>query len=164
VNADSRRRILKTLAALVAALPALRPRFVQAQRVAPQTLVIDPGVKDIAGETLVSRGRVKLELPIIADNGNAVPVKITVDSPMTATDYVKSIHLVSERNPVKHMAAFHIGPRAGRAEISSRVRLAGSQTVTAVAELSDGSFWMDTSHIQVTLSACADEVVARPGQ
>jgi sulfur-oxidizing protein SoxY len=84
-------------------------------------------------------------------------MKVSVESPMTEADHVKSIHLFSERNPVPRMASFHLGPRAGRAEVSSRVRLAGSQRVTAVAELSDGSFWSDSAHVQVTLSACMDE-------
>ena len=118
---------------------------------------VDPVAKEIAKGAAINRGRVKLELPIIADNGNAVPVKVAVQSPMTAADHVRAIHLISDRNPVRHMAAFHLGPRAGRAEISTRVRLAGSQNVTALAELSDGTFWMDSGHIQVTLSACADE-------
>ena len=103
------------------------------------------------------RGRVKLELPVLADNGNSVPMKVTVESPMTEADHVKVIRLISERNPEREMAVFHFGPRAGAAEVTSRVRLAGSQTVTAIAEMSDGSQWMDTAHVQVTLSACVDE-------
>jgi sulfur-oxidizing protein SoxY len=103
------------------------------------------------------RGRVKLELPILADNGNSVPMKLTVESPMSEADHVKVIRLVSERNPEREMAVFHFGPRSGAAEVTSRVRLAGSQTVTAIAEMSDGSQWMDSAHVQVTLSACVDE-------
>jgi sulfur-oxidizing protein SoxY len=103
------------------------------------------------------RGRVKLELPILADNGNSVPMKVTVESPMSEADHVKVIRLVSERNPEREMAVFHFGPRSGAAEVTSRVRLAGSQTVTAIAEMSDGSQWMDSAHVQVTLSACVDE-------
>jgi sulfur-oxidizing protein SoxY len=103
------------------------------------------------------RGRVKLELPVLADNGNSVAMKVSVQSPMTEADHVKLIRLVSERNPEREMAVFHFGPRAGAAEVTSRVRLAGSQTVTAIAEMSDGSQWMDTAHVQVTLSACVDE-------
>ncbi len=102
-------------------------------------------------------GRVKLELPVLADNGNSVPIKITVESPMTEPNHVKLIRLISERNPERQMAVFHLGPRSGAAEITSRVRLAGSQTVTAIAEMSDGSQWMDSAHVQVTLSACVDE-------
>ena len=102
------------------------------------------------------RGRVKLELPVLADNGNSVPMKVSVQSPMSAADHVKTIRLISERNPEREMAVFHLGPRAGVAEISSRVRLAGSQTVTAIAEMSDGSQWMDSADVVVTLSACLD--------
>lgn len=103
------------------------------------------------------RGRVKLELPVLADNGNSVPMKVTVESPMTEADHVKLVRLISERNPERQMAVFHFGPRSGAAEVTSRVRLAGSQTVTAIAEMSDGSQWMDSAHVQVTLSACVDE-------
>ena len=101
-------------------------------------------------------GRVTLDLPILADNGNSVPMKLLVDSPMTQADHVKTIHLLSERNPESNMATFHLGPHAGSAEITSRVRLAGSQRVVALAEMSDGSFWMGTADVKVTLSACVD--------
>jgi sulfur-oxidizing protein SoxY len=118
---------------------------------------LDPPVWVVTNGAALKKGKVKLELPQLADNGNSVPIRITVDSPMTASDHVKSIHLYSERNPVRNMANFYLGPRAGRAEINSRVRLAGSQRVTAVAQLSDGTFWSDTAPIVVTLSACLDE-------
>ncbi len=118
---------------------------------------LDPLVRTLAGGAPVRRGKVTLVLPQLADNGNSVPIRITVDSPMTPADHVKSIHLYSERNPVPNMANFYLGPRAGKAEINSRVRLAGSQRVTAVAKLSDGSFWYDAAPIVVTLSACLDE-------
>lgn len=118
---------------------------------------LDPAAAKVAKGAPVRKGKVKLTLPQLADNGNSVPIKIVVDSPMTATDYVKSIHLYSERNPVSNMANFYLGPRTGKAEIDSRVRLAGSQKVTAVAALSDGTFWYDVAPIVVTLSACLDE-------
>jgi sulfur-oxidizing protein SoxY len=118
---------------------------------------LDPNIRGVTNGAPVRPGKVRLELPQLADNGNSVPMKVSVESPMTEADHVKSIHLFSERNPVPRMASFHLGPRAGRAEVSSRVRLAGSQRVTAVAELSDGSFWSDSAHVQVTLSACLDE-------
>jgi len=122
-----------------------------------QADTLDPHVRALADGAPVRKGKVTLVLPQLADNGNSVPIRITVDSPMTAADHVKSIHLYSERNPVPNMANFHLGPRAGKAEIDSRVRLAGSQRVTAVAKLSDGSFWYDSAPIVVTLSACLDE-------
>jgi sulfur-oxidizing protein SoxY len=118
---------------------------------------LDPPVRALAGGAPVRKGRVTLVLPQLADNGNSVPIRITVDSPMTPADHVQSIHLYSERNPVPNMANFYLGPRAGKAEINSRVRLAGSQRVTAVAKLSDGTFWYDSAPIVVTLSACLDE-------
>jgi sulfur-oxidizing protein SoxY len=117
----------------------------------------DPLAKAVANGAPMRKGKVTLVLPQLADNGNSVPIRITVDSPMTPADHVKSIHLYSERNPVPNMANFYLGPRAGKAEINSRVRLAGSQRVTAVAKLSDGSFWYDAAPIVVTLSACLDE-------
>jgi sulfur-oxidizing protein SoxY len=119
--------------------------------------VLDPLAAKVAKGAPVRKGKVKIVLPQLADNGNSVPIRITVDSPMTAADHVKSIHLYSERNPVSNMANFYLGPRAGKAEIDSRVRLAGSQKVTAVAALSDGTFWYDAAPIVVTLSACLDE-------
>jgi len=118
---------------------------------------LDPLVWVVTNGAPVRKGKVTLVLPQLADNGNSVPIRITVDSPMTAADHVKSIHLYSERNPVRNMANFYLGPRAGKAEVNSRVRLAGSQRVTAVAKLSDGSFWYDAAPIVVTLSACLDE-------
>lgn len=105
----------------------------------------------------MKNGRVKLELPVLADNGNSVSMKVSVESPMTEADHVRAIHLISERNPETRMASFHLGPRAGSAQIASRVRLAGSQRVVALAEMSDGSFWMDSANVVVTLSACMDE-------
>lgn len=122
-----------------------------------QIAALDPLAQSVARGAPVRRGKVKLELPLLADNGNSVAMKVTVASPMTATDYVKSIHLVSEKNPERNMARFDLGPRAGRAEVVSRVRLAGSQRVVAVAQLADGSFWMDAAAVVVTLSACVDE-------
>jgi len=122
-----------------------------------QAQVSDPAIVAVTKGARLVRERVKLEMPVIAENGNAVPLKVSVTSPMSATDYVKAIHLVSDRNPVRNMASFNLGPYSGRAELSTRVRLAGSQNVTAIAEMSDGSFWMDRTHVQVTLSACLDE-------
>ena len=118
---------------------------------------LDRPVRALAGGAPLRKGKVTLVLPQLADNGNSVPIRITVDSPMTPADHVKSIHLYSEKNPVPNMANFYLGPRAGKAEINSRVRLAGSQRVTAVAQLSDGTFWYDAAPIVVTLSACLDE-------
>jgi len=102
------------------------------------------------------RGRVRLQLPPNADNGHSVGLTVSVDSPMSEADHVLRIDLVSEKNPVPHMATFFLGPHMGRAEIESRVRLNGTQRVTAVAQLSDGSFWFEAADIAVNESACLD--------
>jgi sulfur-oxidizing protein SoxY len=102
------------------------------------------------------RGRVKLELPLLVDNGNSVPLKVRIESPMTEADHVARLTLISERNPERQMAVFHFRPNTGIAEITTRVRLAGSQRVIALAEMSDGSRWMDEVQTVVTLSACID--------
>jgi sulfur-oxidizing protein SoxY len=113
-------------------------------------------VLKVTGGARVEPGRVKLELPVLADNGNSVSLKVSVDSPMTAANYVKSIHIYAARNPRPNVANFYLGPRAGRAQVGTRVRLGGSQRVLAVAALSDGSFWSATADVVVTLSACYD--------
>ena len=113
-------------------------------------------VLKVTGGAKVETGRVKLELPLLADNGNSVSLKVAVESPMTAANYVKSIHIYAARNPRPNVANFYLGPRAGRAQISTRVRLGGSQRVLAVAALSDGTFWSATADVVVTLSACYD--------
>ncbi len=110
----------------------------------------------VTGGATVQPGRVKLDLPVLADNGNSVSLKVSVDSPMSAASYVKSIHIYAARNPRPNVANFYLGPRAGRAQVSTRVRLGGSQRVLAVAALSDGSFWSATADVVVTLSACYD--------
>jgi sulfur-oxidizing protein SoxY len=102
------------------------------------------------------RGRVRLELPRVAEDGHSVPLIVRVDSPMSDADHVRRIDLVSEKNPVPQVATFFLGPQTGRAEIESRVRLNGTQRVTAIAQLSDGSFWFDAADVVVDESACLD--------
>ncbi len=115
-----------------------------------------PLVRDLTGGAAPTAGRVGIDTPRLADNGYSVPIKISVDSPMTATDHVRSITLLSPRNPRPLIAKFVLGPTAGRAEVATRVRLNGSQTVLAIAQLSDGSFWSGTAEVEVTESACLD--------
>jgi sulfur-oxidizing protein SoxY len=107
------------------------------------------------GAKLLERD-VRINAPILADNGSLVPLGVQVQSPMTAQDHVTHVHLLSQRNPVTRMAVFHLGPWSGRAEVSTRVRLAGSQTVVALARLSSGEFRFGQMDIIVTESACVD--------
>jgi sulfur-oxidizing protein SoxY len=118
---------------------------------------IDDAIRGLVGEALLEQGRVKLEVPSIVENGNTVPLAVSVDSPMNESDYVESIHLFNEKNPQPFIAAFHIGPRAGKARVLTRIRLADSQRLVAVARMSDGSFWSDSADVIVTLAACTEQ-------
>jgi sulfur-oxidizing protein SoxY len=101
-------------------------------------------------------GRVMLDVAPLVENGNTVPMTVTVDSPMSAADHVVSVAVFNERNPQREVANFFLGPRAGRAVISSRIRLATSQQLVAVAKMSDGSFWSHGIDVVVTLAACVE--------
>jgi sulfur-oxidizing protein SoxY len=115
-------------------------------------------IKRVVGEGELRKGKVKLDLPPLVENGNVVALTVSVDSPMTETDYVKAIHVVNERNPQPNVITAYLGPRAGRATLSTRIRLADTQNITAIAELSDGSFWSDTVNVIVTLAACVENL------
>jgi sulfur-oxidizing protein SoxY len=95
-------------------------------------------------------------LPPLAESGNSVPLKVQVESSMTPEDHVKSIHLFAEKNPRPVIARFHLNPRCGRAEVHTRIRLAGSQQVVAVAVMSNGSCWMGMTEVIVTAAACIE--------
>jgi len=103
-------------------------------------------------------GKVTLDLPQLVENGNTVSMTVRVDSPMTQAEHVKAIHVFTEKNPQPNVVSFHLGPRAGRALVSTRIRLADSQTVTAIAELSDGSYWSHAVDVIVTLAACTEVI------
>ena len=115
-------------------------------------------VRQVVGEAPVKRGKIKLDLPPLVENGNSVTMNVTVDSPMTAKDHVKAIHVFTEKNPQPNIISVQLGPRAGKAEIQTRVRLADTQSVVAICELSDGSFWSDTVDVIITLGACLEEL------
>jgi sulfur-oxidizing protein SoxY len=104
----------------------------------------------------VRRGRVHLSLPQVAENGHSVGMTVRVDSPMSEADHVRQIDLIADKNPIPRVATFFLGPESGRAEIESRLRLNGSQRVTAIAQLSDGSFWFDAADVTVNELACLD--------
>lgn len=114
-------------------------------------------IRKVVGSARVTRGRVKLELPPLVENGNTVPLAVSVESPMTEADHVRAIHVFTERNPQPDVASFRLGPRAGRASVATRIRLADTQTVVAIAELSDGSFWSASADVVVTLAACLED-------
>ena len=156
---SARRRFLAALLALLAL-----PRRTLAQPSVNPAPGIDARMLNTPQGTMqailkgaeMRKGRVRLELPRVADDGHSVPLLVRVDSPMSDSDHVRRIDLVSEKNPVPLMATFFLGSDTGRAEIESRVRLNGSQRVTAIAQLSDGSFWFDATDIVVNEAACLD--------
>ena len=114
-------------------------------------------VKTYAGDATPREGRVRLDIATLVDNGNSVPIVISVDSPMTAADHVVGIVVFNEKNPQHEVAEFVLGPHSGRARVSTRIRLAMSQKLVAVAKMRDGSCWTHTVEVIVTLAACLDE-------
>ncbi|MCA1775354.1 MAG: SoxY-related AACIE arm protein [Loktanella sp.] len=111
---------------------------------------------DFTGGAPVTPGRVTLKIPLLVENGNSVPLSVSVDSPMTAEDHVEQIAIFNEINPLPDTARFHLGPRSGLAAVETRIRLNGSQTVHAVARMTDGSFWSATTDVIVTAPACRE--------
>ncbi len=146
-----------TRRAFVVTLGALAVVF-RAPRAYATPAMMQEAVRKVAGAETIQRGKVKLDLPPLIDNGNVVALAVAVDSPMTPADHVKAIHVFNEKNPQPNLISVYLGPRAGRAKIFARVRLADSQTITAIAQLSDGSFWQATQDVIVTTAACAEEL------
>jgi sulfur-oxidizing protein SoxY len=135
---------------ILAAAPCLL--LVRPAQATPDELVV--ALRETFGDRPINRGRVKLEIPRLAENGSVVPVTVSVDSPMTQQDYVSSIHLFAEKNHVPRILDVQLGPYNGKAVLSSRVRMATSQQLTAVAVLSDGSLWSAAADIEVVTSEC----------
>ncbi len=128
-----------------------------ARKAAATEAMLDEAVRAVVGEAPLKDGKVKLDLPPIVENGNTVPLTVSVDSPMSETDRVASIHIFNQKNPQPYVAAFYLGQHAGKALVSTRIRLADSQQVMAVAKLTDGSFWSDSVDVIVTLAACTEQ-------
>ncbi len=147
----SRRAILRTGSAL--AIVTLIP----ASQAAATPETMQAAIRQVIGDAQVQRGKVTLDIPPLVENGNTVACSVSVDSPMTRDDYVKAIHIFNEKNPQPNVISVFLGPRAGRAKFSARIRLADTQTITAIAELSDGTFWSDSAGAVITLGACLED-------
>ena len=143
-----RRQVLAAGAGLAAAV-LVRP-------VAATPDELAAAIAAFAGGAPVRPGKVKLTVAALVDNGNTVPVTVSVDSPMTPADHVAAIALFNERNPERDVARFRLTPRAGRASVSTRIRLATSQKLVAVAQMSDGTYWSQTAEVVVVLAACVE--------
>jgi sulfur-oxidizing protein SoxY len=151
----TRREILLVAGSIASGLTVPTPLTTPQAQATPATMAT--AIRQVVGEASVKPGKVKLDIPPLVENGNTVQYTVTVDSQMTAKDYVKAIHVFNEKNPQPNIISVHLGPRAGRASFTGRARLADSEKVVAIAELSDGSFWSDTVDVVVTVAACVED-------
>jgi sulfur-oxidizing protein SoxY len=138
----------------VAGVAAFAPLLVHRADATPE--MMKAAIHRVIGESPVRKGKVTLDIPPLVENGNTIAMSVSVDSPVTETNYVKAIHIFNEKNPQPDIISVHLGPRAGKAAFSTRIRLADSQNVVAIAELSDGSLWSDTVEVIVTIAACLE--------
>ena len=123
---------------------------------AAQTDELAAAVSAYAAGQRVTEGKVKIDIAELVDNGNVVPISVSVNSPMTAASHVKAIAVFNEKNPQREVVKFDLGPRYGKAEVSTRIRLATTQKVVAVAQMNDGTFWSHTVEVIVTIAACIE--------
>ena len=150
----SRRACLRALA--LAAPLGLASAAARAQAAGPRMLTLAEMTEPIVGRVPLRSHGIRLDLAQLADNGHLVPLRVVVDSPMTEADHVREIVLLSQRNPVTRIAIFRLGPWSGRAEVATRIRLAGTQIVVALARLSSGEVRIAQAEVVVTESACLD--------
>ena len=144
-----RRQVLisgSSLAVVGVALPG--------RRAAANLPAMQAWMQSILGDRTAQEGRIVIDLPAIAENGNTVPLTVEVESPMTEDDYVKAVHVMTERNPDPEVATFRFTPKSGRATVSTRIRLVESQSVHAVAEMSDGRIYTASREVEVTIGGC----------
>ncbi|MDV2983971.1 UNVERIFIED_CONTAM: SoxY-related AACIE arm protein [Methylobacteriaceae bacterium AG10] len=146
-----RRQVVAGAAGAVLAL-ALRP----AAAAQPRTETTESAIRRFAGDNTIRPGRVSLDLPPLVDNGNTVPLTVSVESPMTPADHVRRIGVFNEKNPQPNVVTLHLRPGAGRAQVATRIRLADTQRITAIAEMSDGTYWSASADAIVTLAACLE--------
>lgn len=144
-----RRRSFLAGAAAVTAVPF-------AAEATPEALTT--AIKEVTGGRPVQVGKVTLDIPPLVENGNAVPLTVSVESPMTAEDHVKAIHVFNEKNPQPHVFNAWLGPANGRARVATRIKLADTQKVVAIAETSRGEFWSANAEVIVTLAACLEDL------
>lgn len=144
------RRLVLRAAIGAGATVLLRPASAQ------QPPALASAIRAFTGGAVPRAGRIRLDVATLIDNGNAVPLTVAVESPMTPADHVRRIAVFNEKNPQPDVSVFTLGPRSGRASVATRIRLATSQRIVAVAETSDGAFWQQSVDVIVTLAACID--------
>jgi sulfur-oxidizing protein SoxY len=144
------RRAFIAGAALLSVLP------LAAARATPEAMAA--AIKEVVGDNAIREGRVTLDLPPLIENGNAVPLTVLVESPMSEADHVKAIHVFNEKNPQPHVFDARLGPRNGKAVIATRIKLGDSQKIVAIAETSKGEFFSASADVIVTLAACLEDL------
>jgi sulfur-oxidizing protein SoxY len=149
------RRQFLVLGSALAATPALAQ--LDPNIAAKRKAALEEAIRKVTGGAPLRSGKVTLDVAPLVDNGNTVPVSVSVQSPMTAADHVKAIHVLTEKNPQPYVMSAYLGPRSGRATLTTRARIADTGNVIAIAQMSDGSFWSDTVSVVVTLSACLED-------
>jgi sulfur-oxidizing protein SoxY len=154
----TRRQVLAGAGALAGglSLPALSaPSHAQLQA---NPAALSLAIRKVVGDAKINEGKVKVDIPPLSENGNAVALTVTVDGPMTPSEHVKAIHVFAEKNLLPNVISVKLGPRAGRPSVQTRIRLADTQDILAIAELSDGTFWSHTASVIITLGACLEDV------
>ena len=148
--AGTTRRTFIAGAALVSVLP------LASARATPEAMAA--AIKEVVGDNAIREGRVTLDLPPLIENGNAVPLTVSVESPMSEADHIKAIHVFNEKNPQPHVFNAWLSPANGRALVSTRIKLADAQQVVAIAETSKGEFWTAHADVIVTIAACIEDL------
>jgi len=128
----------------------------EAAQATPEALA--EAIMEVTAGRQVRQGRVKLDAPPLIENGNTVPITVSVESPMTDADHVKAIHVFNEKNPQSHVFSAVLKPGNGRAQVGTRIKLADTQKIVAIAETSDGAFWSASADVIVTIAACIEDV------
>lgn len=154
--ATTRRQAMSgAVAVSIAALAAGAPFEAHSEPTKPSAQFDTAWAELVQGRPLAT-GRIKLDIPRLAESGNSVSLKVTVDAPMTEADHVRLIHILSEQNPIATIGRFHLSPRSGLGEVETSIRLATTQNVRVVAEMSDGSLQTTSAEVVVLIAACLD--------
>jgi sulfur-oxidizing protein SoxY len=149
INARLSRRTFAAGAGLTALALVIAPYTARAD-----VKAVEEELKKLFGGKPMAEDKIKLDVPHIAENGLVVPLNIDVESAMTDADYVKSVHVFADGNPSPHVITYHFTPASGKASASNRIRLAKTQNIVAVAEMSDGSLHMAKAEVKVTIGGC----------
>lgn len=143
------RRDALTLAAIAGLTAVLAPKMVLADEAA-----VAAEIKKLYGDKKLDSGKIKLDVPEIAENGLVVPVNVEVESPMTDKDYVKAVHVFADGNPLPGVVTYRFTPACGKASASTRMRLAQTQNIVCVAEMSNGALYTTKANVKVTIGGC----------